>query len=262
MTLATIEARTGSSRLPAKVLADLHGRPMLERLIERVSRATVLDGIVIATTTAPEDDVLEGLARKLGVGCHRGSVEDVLGRVLGAAQACGTDDLVALTGDNPLVDPELIDDVVAFYRHGRFDYVTTTHMHHSRQWRAERTFPVGVSVQVFSTKALVEASASTTDPVDREHVSFYIYNHPERYRLGAFVAEGKYATWKKPELRLTVDMPEDLALMRAIFQALYPGNPGFSTGEAIRLVESSQGLKAMNAHIRQRIVSEQRSAQA
>jgi len=261
-TLVTIEARTGSSRLPAKVLADLHGRPMLERLIERVSKASVVNGIVLATTTAPEDDVLEALAARLGIGCHRGSVEDVLGRVLGAAQAFGAEHLVALTGDNPLVDPELINDVVAFYRQGRFDYVTTTHMHHSRKWQAERTFPVGVSVQTFSARVLAEASANTTDPVDREHVSFYIYNHPERYRLGAFAAEGKYAAWRKPELRLTVDTPEDLALMRAIFGVLYPRNASFSTGEAIRLVDGDPALKGMNAHVRQRIASEQKAAHA
>lgn len=261
-TIATIEARMASTRLPGKALADLAGRPMLHRLVERVARSREVDGIVLATTTAPEDDVLETQAQKLGVGCHRGSVEDVLGRVLGAAQAHGADHLVALTGDNPLVDPDLIDDVVAFYRQGKFDYVTTTHMHHSRHWRAERTFPVGVSVQVFSTRTLAEASAGTTDPIDREHVSFYIYNHPERYRLGAFVAEGKYAAWNKPGLRLTVDMAEDLVLMRAIFGSLYPGNASFSTGEAICLVDRDPVLKAMNAHVRQRIASEQKPAHA
>lgn len=256
-TIATIEARMASTRLPGKVLSDILGRPMLARLVERVAQASAVDRIVVATTTNPEDDVIEALARELGVGCHRGSVEDVLGRVLGAALAGATDRLVALTGDNPLVDPALIDDVVRFARDGGFDYVTTTHMHHSRKWGAERTFPVGVSVQTFPVSVLADAASRTADPAEREHTSFAIYDHPERYRLGAFEASGPYASWRRPDLRLTVDTPEDLALVRRVFEALYPANPRFSTGDAIRLAAGDHGLRELNAHVRQKIVSEQ-----
>lgn len=256
-TLATIEARMASTRLPGKVLSDILGRPMLARLVERVAQASAVDRIVVATTTNPEDDAIEALTRELGVGCHRGSVEDVLGRVLGAALTGAADRLVALTGDNPLVDPALIDDVVRFARDGGFDYVTTTHMHHSRKWGAERTFPVGVSIQTFPMSVLADAAARTADPAEREHTSFAIYDHPERYRLGAFEASGKYAGWRRPDLRLTVDTSEDLELMRRVFAALHPGNPSFSTGEAIRLVAGDHGLRELNAHVRQKIVSEQ-----
>lgn len=258
-TIATIEARMGSTRLPRKVVADLAGKPMLERLVERVARSRRLDQVVVATTTAPEDDEIEGLAHRLGAEAFRGSVDDVLGRVLGAAQAFGAIDVVVLTGDNPLVDPTLIDDVLAFYREGGYDYVTTTHMHHSKAWRAERTFPVGVSVQAFSTTVLADAASRTTDSVVRGHASFAIYDHPERYRLGAFEASGRYAGWRHPELRLTVDTPEDLALMRVVFETLYPGNPAFSTGEAIRLVAADHRLQGLNGYVAQRLVHEEQA---
>lgn len=248
-----------STRLPRKVVAEIAGKPMLELLIERASRATSIDQIVIATTVVPEDDELETLAKRLGVQVYRGSMDDVLGRVLGAARAFDADHVVALTGDNPLVDPELIDEVLDFYRAGGFDYVTTTHMHHSRNWNAERTFPVGVSVQVFSAKVLGDAAARTDDPVVRGHASFAIYDHPERYRLGAFEATGKYEGWRYPDLRLTVDTPDDLALMREVFETLYPSNPQFSTGEAIQLVAESPRLRDLNRHVRQRLVHEERA---
>lgn len=256
-TVATIEARMGSTRLPGKVMADLAGRPLLERLIERVARAASVDQVVVATTTVLEDDAIEALALRLGVGCFRGSVDDVLGRILDAARAAGADDVVALTGDNPLVDPELIDDVLTFYRAGGYDYVTTTHMHHSRNWGAARTFPVGVSVQVFPARVLADAASRTDDPLVRGHASVAIYDHPERYRLGAFEVSGRYAEWRHPEFRLTVDTPEDLALMRAVFETLYPGTPTFSTGEAIRLVAADPRLRGLNEHVAQRLVHEE-----
>lgn len=259
-TIATIEARMASTRLPAKVMAVVLGRPLLELLIERVAGATSVGRIVVATTVNPEDDAIEALATRLGVGCHRGSVDDVMGRVLGAAEAFGADDVVALTGDNPLVDPRLIDDVVEFYRAGGFDYVTTTHMHHSLNWKAQRTFPVGVSVQVFSRRTLADAAASVDDPAVREHTSFAIYDRPERYRLGAFEATGPYACWRRPELRMTVDTAEDLEVIREIFETLGARDVRFSTGEAIRLLADTPRLRALNGHVRQRIVSERRAS--
>jgi spore coat polysaccharide biosynthesis protein SpsF len=257
--VATIVARMASTRLPGKVLADLAGKPMLERLMERVARARTVDRIVVATTTSAGDEAVARLAARLGLGCYRGSDADVLGRVLEAARAFDADDVLALTGDNPLVDPELIDDVVAFFREGGYDYVTTTHMHHSAAWSAERTFPVGVSVQVFRMAVIEDAGARTDGPVVRGHASFAIYDHPERYRLGAFEAAGKYAGWRHPELRLTVDQPEDLALMREIFERLGDATPDFSTHEAIRLVAGDERLRGLNRHVAQRLVQHELS---
>jgi len=255
-TVATIEARMASARLPGKVLAPINGRPLLAVIIQRVRAAREVDQVVVATTGSSGDDAIQKLAEQAGVGYFRGSEQDVMGRVLGAARAFGADNLVALTGDNPLVDPRLIDDVIAFQRVGGYDYVTTTHMHHSANWKVERTFPVGVSVQVMTVRALADAAGRATDHREREYASFAIYDHPERYRLGAFEATAKYEAWRRPELRLTVDTPEDLDLMRQIFDRLSPRNPLFSTGDAIRLVAEDDRLQAINRHISQRKVFE------
>lgn len=255
--VATIEARTRSTRLPAKVLAMVEGQPLLQWVIERARAAASVDYVVVATTDLPVDDPIESLAVRTGVGCFRGSESDVMGRVLSSARAARADDVVALTGDNPLIDPCLIDDVIEFYRAGGFDYVSTTHMHHSLNWRAERTFPVGVSVQVFPVGVLADAAARTENPVERSHASFAIYKCPERYRLGAFLAAGKYAEWRHPELRLTVDTTEDLELMRELFRALYHKGKQFSTLEAIKLIVADERLQRMNRHIPQNLVHQE-----
>src|ERR1700761_1949451 len=123
-TIATIEARMNSSRLPGKVMLPILGKPALQLLVERLQRSSSLDGIVIATTTHPADAVLERLAAKLGVGCFRGSEEDVLERVLLTAQSAQADVIVEITGDCPLMDPAMVDAVVASHRTGKLDYVS------------------------------------------------------------------------------------------------------------------------------------------
>jgi spore coat polysaccharide biosynthesis protein SpsF len=256
--VASIEARTASTRLPRKVLTPIQGKPLLELLLERVRAARSIDQVVVATTDAPEDEAIVDVARRAGVAWFRGSMDDVMGRVLGAVRSVGGEIVVGLTGDNPLVDPRLIDDVVAFRASQAFDYATTTHMHHTRKWDAERTFPVGVSVQAFPVEVLARVEAETPDLADREHLSFRIYDQPERFRLGAFAAEGAYAAWRHPELRLTVDTPADLALMTRIFDALYPGDPLFSTEAAIRMVAADPALRAVNEHVEQRIAYRER----
>lgn len=256
--VATIEARTGSTRLPGKVLAMIQDKSLLELIIERSRGAKSVDEVVVATTLVAADDPIEALAIGAGVEYFRGSTDDIMGRVLRAARSVSADVIVGLTGDNPLIDPVLIDDVVTYYVDGGYDYVTTTHMHHSLKWGAKRSFPVGVSVQVFATELLARVESETADLVDREHLSFRIYDQPERFRLGAFQAEGKYAAWREPELRLTVDVPEDLALMREIFGRLYVEDHLFSTATAIRLVAGNPALRSINQHVPQRLAHQER----
>ncbi|MDD1664201.1 MAG: glycosyltransferase family protein, partial [Methanomicrobiales archaeon] len=173
-TAAIIEARMTSTRLPGKVLLPVLGRPLLDHLIERLKRARTLDQIIVATTTNATDDPVEALARNLGCGCFRGSEEDVLERVLSAAHRFGVDLIVEITGDCPLMDPAIVDILVETYRLNRYDYVSNV---------LERTYPRGMDTQVFPTKVLDEVARLTDDPVDHEHVSLYIYNHPERFSL-------------------------------------------------------------------------------
>ena len=241
MIACTIEARMTSSRLPGKVLLPAVGKPLLELMIERLRRVRALDAIVIATTDDPSSDPLSELADRLGVGCFRGSEEDVLARVLGAAQAVGADLIVETTGDCPVIDPATIDLVIERFQQGGVDYCSNT---------LERTYPRGMDVQVFPTAVLAEVATLTDDPSDREHVSLYIYEHPERYRLRSVVSE-------RPEtgaLRLTVDTPEDYELIRTIFEELHPRDPAFGLPEILALLDARPELANLNRHIEQKAV--------
>jgi spore coat polysaccharide biosynthesis protein SpsF len=239
--VCTIEARMTSSRLPGKVLMPAAGKPLLEHMIERLRRAERLDAIVVATTDHPSSDPIVELAERLGVGWHRGSEDDVLARVLGAARDHDADVIVETSGDCPLIDPRLVDLVVERFLAGGVDYCSNN---------LERTYPRGMDAQAFRTDVLAEVDRLTDDPADREHVSLYIYEHPERYRLST-VRSGR------PELgaiRLTVDTPEDLALVRAIFDELYPRDPEFGLDAILALLAERPELRALNAAIVQKPV--------
>ncbi|MEI8037282.1 MAG: glycosyltransferase family protein [Verrucomicrobiota bacterium] len=218
-TIATIEARMTSSRLPGKVMLDVLGRPLLELLVERLQQSSALDGICLATTDRPTDDGLEELARRMGILCFRGSEDDVLMRVLGAAEFAQAEVIVEITADCPLMDPAVIDRVVDNYRNSKRDYVSNT---------LQRTYPDGLDVQVFATDVLRRVAALTDNPRDREHVSCYIYEHPDMFTLANVASGLPERFWN---IRLTVDYRHDFERIRAIFEALYPGNPVFSLAE-------------------------------
>ena len=239
-TIATIEARMSSSRLPGKVLKPILGRPTLELLVERLRRAQSLNEVVVATTTNRADDAIEALTREIGVACYRGSEDDVLDRVLKAAQSVSADVIVEITGDCPLIDPDVVDRLVNCYRTNRVDYVANT---------LSRTFPRGLDTQVFATRTLEEVSRLTQEPADREHVSLYIYEHPERFSLHNVESGLHEKHWHH---RLTVDTPEDFTLIETIFERLYPQNPAFTLHDVIDLLEREPELTEINQEIRQK----------
>ena len=215
---------------------------MLELLIERLRRAVRVDQVVVATTDRPADDVIEQLARRLGVNCFRGSSDDVLDRVLRAAQAHKADLIVEMTGDCPLLDPGIVDRTIELFLSGRYDYVSNI---------VERTFPRGLDTQVFPVKVLAEVAQVTNDPADRENVSLYIYEHPERYKLGNLSAPPELS---RADLRLTVDTKDDLALITEIYQRLYPRKPDFTIYDVIRLLNENPELTKLNERIQQKAV--------
>jgi spore coat polysaccharide biosynthesis protein SpsF len=238
--VATIEARMTSSRLPGKVMLPLAGKPTLERLIERLKRSKTVDHIVIATTTNDADDVLVELGNKLGVGVWRGSEEDVLTRVLGAAQSVKADLILEVTGDCPLIDWRHADYLAELFESGSYDYVANN---------MERSFPRGMDLQLFPTALLAEVAELTQDPYDHEHVSLYIYNHPEKYRLLNWKAEGKM---HRPDVRVTLDTQEDYELLERIFTELLPKHEDFSAEDIIALVEAKPELLDINKEIKQK----------
>jgi spore coat polysaccharide biosynthesis protein SpsF len=240
--VATIEARMTSSRLPGKILRPILGRPTLQLLIERLSLSQYIDDIVVATTINDADDPTEDLAKRLGVGCYRGSEDDVLDRVLKAAQAYQADIIVEITGDCPLLDPAVIDRLIGIYLEGGYDYVSNT---------LKETYPNGLDSQVFSRKTLEIVAELTQDPVDHEHVSIYIYEHPERFRLFNLESNLPKKYWGA---RLTVDTNEDFEVIRNIYEELYPKNPEFTLEDIIDLLEKRPELLDINRKIRQKKV--------
>ena len=237
-TLIIVQARMSSTRLPGKVLLPLAGEPMLTRLIERLRRVQRADGIVVATTTNASDDPIAALCAQLGVPCHRGSEHDVLSRSADAARLHGADVVVRITSDCPLIDPALIDQVIAVYEEGESDYVSNM---------LPPTWPYGMAVEVFSAAALAQAHAEATQAAEREHVTPFIYWHPERYRLRnvASPVDLSHHRW-------TVDTPEDYELVRRLFDSLVPAHPAFTQADVLALRDTHPDWVANNQHIQQK----------
>lgn len=252
--VATIEARLGSSRLPRKVIKPLLGEPMLARIIERAQRSKRLDEIVVATTVCEEDVAVAELAKRCGVTSYRGSEHDILDRLAGVLKQTGADIQVSLTGDNPFVDPTLIDDMVDCLLEGGVDYVASTHMQHARNWGEMRSFPTGISVQVVRAPLVLAAAGEVTDPAIRELGLYAIYDDERgRFLRHAFSATGKYKDWCHPELRMTVDTPEDFQVAERIYSVLHPEVPDFSTVRAIQMLVSDPELRKLNGSVVQRV---------
>jgi spore coat polysaccharide biosynthesis protein SpsF len=238
--VATIEVRMTSSRLPGKVLMPIAGMPALELLITRLKRSKYLDAICVATTTNPQDDPVITLAKKLGVGYFRGSESDVLGRVLGAAQSMSADIIVEITGDCPFEDPALIDrGIEEFFTH---DVDCATNL-------MKETFAIGFDVQVFPTKVLAEVDTLTQEPIDRTHVSYYIYQHPEKYRLHNWEAD---PDCYGPDHRMTLDEEADYQALCAVADALFPENSNFSARDITQYLRAHPEVVAINKHVRQK----------
>lgn len=225
----------GSSRMPAKVLADICGKPALSRLLHRLRRCRKLDDIVLATTTSAADDALEEWARTEATACYRGSEDDVLLRVCRAQAMMGSDIVVEVTGDSILLDPEIIDMGVATFLENECSVVTNVR---------KPSFPMGVDVQVFRLCDLEEVERTIGDPAVREHVSLYFYEHPERYRIIHLFAPKR---WEAPNLRFQLDYPEDLKFITEIYKHLEPQyGDAFGIEEITALIGRKPELSAIN----------------
>jgi spore coat polysaccharide biosynthesis protein SpsF len=241
-TLIIVQARMTSNRLPGKVLLPLAGEPMLARLIERLRRVERADGIIIATTTNTPDDAIAELCSRLGVPCHRGSEHDVLSRYADAARLGGARVVVRITADCPLIDPALIDRLIATYAEGGSDYVSNM---------LPPTWPYGMAVEVFSAAALEQAHAEATQAAEREHVTPFLYWHPERYRLRNVESPVDLS-----HHRWTVDTPEDYELVRRLFETLQPLQPDFSQADVLRLLDHHPDWVGINQHVQQKPATE------
>lgn len=225
---AIIQARTGSTRLPEKVLAEIQGKPLLTHVFERISYSRYCHQIVLATTQEQEDDRLGVLSEEYGVLLYRGSTHDVLDRYFHAAKTYEADIVVRVTADDPFKDPGVADKIIEEFLQEDYDYVSNT---------LTPTYPEGLDIEVFSFNALQTAYREAQKLFEREHVTPYIWMHPEKFVLKNIACEKDYSA-----MRWTIDTPEDLAFARAVYQRLYHPNHIFLMEDILRLLEAEPVL--------------------
>jgi spore coat polysaccharide biosynthesis protein SpsF len=248
-TVAIIQARMASSRLPGKVLLDLGGQPMLARVVERTRRASLVDQVVVATTSDPSDDPVEAFCRQRAYDCARGSLHDVLDRYYQAARQAGADIVVRITADCPVIDPGVIDKTIAAFLNAE-NLDQPDNAEHLCDFAANRlpppwgrTYPIGLDVEVCSFAGLETAWKQAVLPHQREHVMPFFYENPQRFRILLVNHEMDYGA-----LRWTVDTPADLELLRNIY-ARFANRDDFSWLDVLALFEREPALAQINASV-------------
>ena len=232
---AIIQARMASTRLPCKVMKEVLGRPLLSYLVERVRFCKDIKDIILATTLNPEDDPIATLGSNRGVKVFRGSENNVLERFHEAATMFNVKNIMRITADCPLIDPELLDILIEYYFAANYDYVSNC---------ANPTLPDGLDAEVFTFETLDYAYKHAFLPLEIEHVTPYIRSHPELFKIGNWTHYNDFS-----RLRWTVDEPEDLEFVRQVIEALYPVKKDFRTEDILCLLDQRPELIQINDHI-------------
>jgi spore coat polysaccharide biosynthesis protein SpsF len=232
-----IQARMGSTRLPGKSLMMVKDKPLIGYVIDNLKDISCVDEIILATTSSPKDNPLARYVQSRGVSIYRGSETDVLDRYYEAAKAHQGGVIIRITGDCPLIDPRIIEQAFKKFKAGRYDYLSNT---------LKRTYPRGLDVEIFTFRALEEAAREATEPAEREHVTPFIYNRPDRFKLGSLTG--------RPDLsnhRWTVDTQEDLDLITAIIEGVEQPR---TTKHILQLFKRHPELMKINAHVEQKSI--------
>jgi spore coat polysaccharide biosynthesis protein SpsF len=235
--VAIIQARMGSTRLPGKVMKDIVGTTMLDRVFSRTSRSSSVDEVLIATSMLPQDEPIVGECERLGATCFRGSENDVLDRYFKAAKSRNASIVVRITSDCPLIDPQVVDRVVEELISSGADYSSNT---------VSRTYPRGLDTEAMKAEALQSAWEKADRPHQREHVTPYIYQNPSLFRIHHVTIEEDLSS-----LRWTVDTREDLEFARKVFEHL-SSNTEFTWRDVMSLLKENPDIAALNSHIRQK----------
>ena len=233
--VAVIQARVGSTRLPKKVLLRLEGKTVLEHVISRVEASKKIDQIIVATTTAAEDQVIADLCKRIGIHVYRGSENDVLDRYYQAVLPFKPNHIVRITADCPLMDPKVIDWVVTCHLNKKADYTANIF---------KETFPDGLDVEAFTFETLKRAWEEAALASEREHVTPFI-----RKRKDLFKQENIECGVNLGGKRWTLDNQEDFEFIKAVYEALYSNNPLFSMEEVLMFLEQNPEIEIINSHI-------------
>lgn len=237
--VTVIQARSGSTRFPGKVFQPLCGEPLLVRMVERVLASEHRGTVIVATTEEPGDDKIATICAAHNWKCYRGSTQDLLDRHYQAAlQIPETKAVIKIPSDCPLIDYRIIDEVIAVYLEHQHavDFVSNLH---------PATHPDGNDVEIMSMQALETAWKEAARPLEREHTTPYIWEHPEKFRM-------LNVTWNtglnySMSHRFTIDYPEDYAFIQAVYEVLFPENPRFSLSDILNLLEKHPEIYALNA---------------
>jgi spore coat polysaccharide biosynthesis protein SpsF len=236
MIAAIIQARMGSTRLPGKVMKTLSGKPMLWHIITRLSYSKKIKKIIIATTDKDEDKVIAKFAQETGTDFYCGSSEDVLDRYYQAARRFGVCHIVRITADCPMIDPEVVDKVIDFYQTKKCDYASNV---------LKSTMPDGLDTEVFSFQALEKVWREAKKPSEREHVTLYIYNHPELFKI-----DNRSNTPDLSGMRWVVDEEIDYRFVVEVYKNLYKDGEIFYMNDILDLLSNHPELSNINKKIK------------
>ena len=232
-----MQAHMSSTRLPNKILLDIHGKPDLLWNIERCSKAKHVDEVIVATSDLVCDDIIEEKCKEWGVKCFRGSDSDVLARFYGAALESPAEAYFRTCSDMPLNDPDFIDGMIQFFVEQKVRYVGGNGKN-----------PLGVGGEVFTFELLKEAAEKATDPFEHEHVTPYMYRKQDS--IARYPYEPDYSF-----LRLTLDTPADYEVICRLYDALYSPKKDFSLNEAIQYLLKHPEVAAINSNVQQKGLS-------
>lgn len=237
MLLVVVQARMSSTRLPGKVMKEILGKPVLIRQLERMKRARFCKNMVVAATTSPDDDVIEEICRTEGFDIFRGHPDDLLDRHYKAGKIYDASEVVKIPSDCPVIDPEIIDNVIQFYYDNpdRYDFVSNLH---------PPSWPDGNDVELIPMKNLELAWNEATKKHEREHTTSFFWDHPSRFRIGNVGWETGLDYSRSH--RFTLDYQEDFDFIKRIYEELYPLNPDFKLGDILNLLDKNSEIYEIN----------------
>jgi len=238
--VAIVQARMGSTRLPGKVLMDIMGKPMLWHIVNRLKYSRLINKIVIATSTNKNDDAVELFCKEYRISFYRGNEEDVLDRYYQAAHLFQADAVVRITADCPLIDPVVVDKVISGYleNYDRLNGASNI---------IKRTYPKGLDTELVSYSILEKTWKIATQPYEREHVTVFIYEHPELFKLHSVENPDNLS-----DLRWTVDEELDLRFVREIYKILSQDGKIFSMEDVLKILKKEPQLTQINKDIKQK----------
>jgi spore coat polysaccharide biosynthesis protein SpsF (cytidylyltransferase family) len=235
MVIAIIQARTGSSRLPQKVLLKIREKTLLELYIARLRRSRSIDKIVIATTQKPDDLIIEEIARKCRIDCFKGAENDLVDRYYQCAKKYEADTIVRVTSDDPFVDYQIIDRAITIFRESRADFVTN---------HFKPTYPEGLDVEIYSFQTLKRIWQDARLPSEREHVFPFVENNQDKFKIINFSQNQNNS-----HIRWTIDYECDYEMTKAVYDVLYDDNPVFLQKDILDLLEKNPQISELNNHI-------------